>query len=1299
MNDRNVKWVEKKLIIPPDAVNFALSKNGAKAYASSCGGGFSAEGVINGKKTLLGWGQDNGWKAPPVTWHPNWWGEWVRVDFPKTVEIDTIIVYNFPKMVIDRPWYNLLHYQVQYLNEKQEWITVSTIRHNKDDINVVSFDKVKAVSIRIWVNRNHFREESGFEQGWFEVDESPRFLEVEAYSLNGEQPFKITEGCKEIVSGKKGAAAIFYDETFCPKACIDVAKISRWLEDWGYGINLLTADDLCRPEIFCAGNFSVLVHPYGKYFPITTNLYDFLMGGGNLMTFGGRAFTAAKQKHGGKWIDIDMDPQLTVSGSRYIDYFRAYRDQLGMFTVPGSKLERVNKVSTRTDQLVSTQNVEFCGQVEGWMALSMVGELQPLDETRRYANEGRMPEINHTSREGVNRNKADVPILWGDALDENYASVFGYACSRWVPLLDSFDEAGRNRGPVLSLMPHYEGMYDGSSWLFCGVENADVLEWPNMEGLLRDSLEYMQTGIIAHSLEPSYSCYYTGESPEFSLIIDSSSKTAADIELEIEICGLSEVLYTVKDSLKLEAKSWKRLDYKCPQTVFKDDFYKIAATISVNGKVIDRLENGFIVWAEAVLKEGPNVSFKDNFFHFDNKARYVTGARDSGLHMPWQPETNVLGWDTRYRMYRDYGMQVASPVHMDWCFPGLGWGDFDPKQPIPEIILRQMDAQVQLAQKHKIIYAPCIFFVYEKIAMQKPDISRRICEVLGERYKDVPGIMFFIFDDGLRHDPDIFNAWAKECVDGFNSYGREYLVTAEIGFRQVWPDAMRRSAKHLSFSNGSNFRTSVGDPVYERIIDLRPAGKSFTLGEFVRRIPTGTAEDFHGYLAPVHLNFGMGYAMSLNWKWSTPYHSTWPSDTVFPGNNVPKKHLYAYRNEALFYRIFEPVYKSPPFMIVMPSNYWLKNSEALTNYMVGLLRNLMEMKLDFACIDEEDLDLLPMSTTKGLLLPMPLEYTQKAYALLKNFVNSGGKAFIIGDLGQLGVGIEGEGSAEWLNELCGIVRKGAVQNNKGRSIYMDRFMPRGKVNVNGSVYETLLWIDLEAGRAQVKFSDENGRPIITRAEFGKGSAWFMNNFDTKFPCEFLQGFLDEAGIKRMKVTPDNPALHCFEASTADGPVFTMFTFPWDQSLQNVTLSLDTGEITMLLKDQSMGVVALTQDKQEVYALESQGDVCFNGKNLIASDTHIMLAALDKKDVSKSDALLLLPLVGTGNVKINTSSDTVEQGEFVDGRWVTYEVVSHNNSSGTIDITITDDNISKIFMVMPKSVRDKAIKLLESTMLN
>lgn len=1299
MNLKFVNWQENKPVVPIDATNHALLKNGAKATASSCGNGFDASGVINGSKSLLGWGCGNGWKSAPVSWHPNWWGEWLQVDFNREQEIDTILVYSYPQMVIGRTWASLKHYQVQILAADNEWITIDTIRHNDEDFNIVSFGKTLTKSIRVWVNRNHFREESGYEGR--SGDEAPCILEIEAYGLGYEIVQEAARHEKSIEVGEKGSIAIFHDPAFEEKPSVDIEKMTAWLREWGYGVSFLTAEELCAKEVFNHDCFNVFIHPYGKYFPVGTNIYDFLQNGGHLITFGGRAFTAAKQKLQGVWTDVNTDPAITVSKARYVDYFRPYREQLGMFTVPGSFLEDVDYVKTNPSQSITHADITRQGELKGWMSLGVVGELLPVDETRQYAAEGRMPLINHTSREGINRSKSDTPLLWGDAQDEDYGCVFAYPCARWIPLINSYDRFGRSRGSIAALMPHYEGVYRGSHWAFFGVEDNDVLQWDGMDRVISDILCFMRSGVVSHSLEPSYSSYRQGEAIDFSMIIDNLSLSKRNIRLEFKIVdsnGSGEPVYSRTENLELEANTWKRLDLAWKPAHFEGDFYKLTAAVFVDGCEGDYLENGFVIWDKKILSTGPDVEFKDNYFHFGGKPRYVTGARDSGLHMPWQPEENPIRWENQYKMLRDFGMQVTSPVHLDWCIPGLGWGEFDYENPIPEILLRRMDAQVQLAQKSNLIYAPCIFFTYEKIAMQKPEIARRICEVLGERYKDVPGIIFYIFDDGLRHDPDSFNRWAKECVDGFNSCGRKFMITAEMGFRQVWPDAMRRSAKHLTFSSGSVFQQSVGDPVYERLIDMRPAGKSFTMGEFVRRIPLGTPEDFHGYLAPPHVNFGMGNAMGFNWKWATTYHTIWPSDVIFPGNNVPKKHLHAFRNEALFFRLFQPYYKSPDMMLVMPSAFWIKNSEAMTRYMVDLIRKLLEMRVDFACIDDEDIDMLP-ETVKAVIVPVPLELPEYCYAKIKAFAEKGGKVFVIGDLGKQDTGSEGSSSAEWLEELCGVISKGYVNAGmtRGHSLFMNQFMRHQPVDCRGREYTANSRLNIEPGRAKTVLQARDGSPVVTCLPSGLGKVWFMNDLGTDFQAGTFQDFFEDAGVCPMDIKPDLPTFHCFKINTYSGPVYTMFTFPWDTGRLDVELATEAGRVELVLKNQTFGIVAMTKDEKGVGALETQGRVTLNGRELVDTDTHIMLAALDQADIFDSSALLLLPILkGTARIESRTA-DRVESGELVGGKWKAYSSRGFQTQDGVYVLNVEMEDPTALYLIYDSKERAKAVKLIETNL--
>ncbi|MCL1796357.1 MAG: discoidin domain-containing protein, partial [Clostridia bacterium] len=648
METNQIVWEYKRLCIPDGAEN-VLGNPDIRVSASSSAMGFDPAGACNGQKTLLNWGKGNGWQSAPVNWHPSWWGEWLRIDLPKPAEIDTVVVYGYPEMVRNRPWHVPLHFQVQCLGEGDAWVTLATVRHNRADTVPVTFPMVSTTALRVWINRNHYREETGYEGSFSSMDEAPKLLEVEAYRTNGVCLWRTESGSKERIAGPGGCAALFSDPAFKEQPAVDMKRLLGLLSDCGLGVTLLTAEELAVPELFSAANFNLFVHPYGRFVPDGANLYDFLAAGGHLLTFGGRAFTALKQRVNGEWIQVGIDPAITVSAARYVDYFRPFREQLTMFSIPDSRLEGVAGLRLNPAQSITGRNVDAACAVEGWMALGAVGELQPIDETRRYAAEGRMPWINHAAREGIQYEKCDTPILWGDGQDENYGSVFAYACSRWVSLVNCVDQYGADRGPLLSLMPHYAGVYNGSCWIFSGAENVDVLTVEGMPGVVEDAIRFAMKGLTIHDLEPGYACYHPGEAASFSVIVDNAARFSQKVELRVSarVRGSSEPLMTQWITADLEPAGWQRFDFACgaPEGA---ELVDLSCELWFDGQCVDRIENGYAVWNAATLKHGPNVTFEENFFRFDGKARYVVGARDSGLHLPWQPETNAPAWDALY---------------------------------------------------------------------------------------------------------------------------------------------------------------------------------------------------------------------------------------------------------------------------------------------------------------------------------------------------------------------------------------------------------------------------------------------------------------------------------------------------------------------------------------------------------------------------------------------------------------------------------------------------------------------------
>ena len=373
-------------------------------------------GAINGVRSLLGWGLGNGWQAPPVNWHPQWWGEWLEVSFPQTTTINTILLFFYPAMVQGRPWRVAADFFLQFRRSDGDWVTVREFRDNRLDVREARFAPQQADAIRVFVSRNRCPEQDGFETGsGMTISESPRILEVEAYFLSEKDLWTSRTRSTIIRDGERGRVAIFRDPDFAPDSVFSFDAVYEQLSNEGYGVTFVDAEEVCSPQVLNAENFHVFVHPYGEYVPVGINIFDFLQGCGHLITFGGRAFTSAKQRVLGKWKALNIDPEITVSAGRYLDNIRPYREQLGIFSIPFSRVKRTSKVKAAPEQGVISSRFELDATVEGWMACGLVGELLPLDESERYASEGRLPGINHRIRSQINRNKLTDHLLWGES--------------------------------------------------------------------------------------------------------------------------------------------------------------------------------------------------------------------------------------------------------------------------------------------------------------------------------------------------------------------------------------------------------------------------------------------------------------------------------------------------------------------------------------------------------------------------------------------------------------------------------------------------------------------------------------------------------------------------------------------------------------------------------------------------------------------------------------------------------------------------------------------------------------------
>lgn len=975
-NQKLVDYVWKEFTLPPGALNLAASSSGVVASASTSL--YPPSGSINGQRTLSGWGRGNGWQAKSEVPHPNWWGDWLLLTFPEPRRMDTVVVYAFPEHVKGENQYALKNYSLQTMTDAG-WETIDIVEDNTMGILVHRFSEREVKELRLW-----FRQRDS------------RVVEVEAYHLEKYEPWREEKRQVRIPAGPEASIAILKDEfpsvsDNSPSSPDDLADLMR---SAGYNVTILDGRDISSAEVLNKQNFEMFVQPYGSLFPLGSALYEFLSAEGHLLALGGHSFTNALQWEEGHWVATGWDPGLTVSVTENGDYFVQQRDQLALFGAPGHSLSDVAYIAASPDQQVIKRTIKRDGRVTGPSAVAVTGDIVPLEKSSQDVREGRADDYVQNMREGVSRGRVLRTPGW---FTPSYHPLLAQPSRRWVPLVSAYDAYGRIRGTVGAALLNHGGIYRNSRWAYFGADNLDLFApGEDLRLALLDIIAFLLKDLTLHTVQTDFDCYQRGETATLSAIIDNSGEQERTAEIAFSVLSADKGLcvHTHRETLTLKPGEWVKIVSAWKVDSSEEDLYHFQAALSVDGQVFDSEQFGFVVWNEDIVAAGPKLDYNDNYFSMDGERRFLMGVRDDGFHLHGQTKENSIWWDRQFVMMRECGQDVFSPVYISVFVEGFGWGQENDGW-IPEKLLRVVDAQVQLSQKHGIVMGITVFFIGEDEAIYKPERSRKLCAALGERYKAAPGIMFYIFDDGHREDPELFNNWARECRAGFDESGRNYLVTAE--WSAVWNglDTFRDGSRELDFVSISCYSGLAEFPEAARLLEMRSIGKNFTNAEFGRQASTGSLADKHAYLIQPHHQFGMGHAMTVNWKWKDNDHAIFPWGIVFPGDWVPKDVFYLYRNSAFFFRQFHPTNTMPPLVVLLPRVHFTLNYKKVCSYLLNLLRLLIEWGADFTVIDEVDVDRLPPAT-RAVIYPAPHRAPDHVYSHLQQFVNRGGYLWLAG---------------------------------------------------------------------------------------------------------------------------------------------------------------------------------------------------------------------------------------------------------------------------------------------------------------
>lgn len=308
----------------------------------------------------------------------------------------------------------------------------------------------------------------------------------------------------------------------------------------------------------------------------------------------------------------------------------------------------------------------------------------------------------------------------------------------------------------------------------------------------------------------------------------------------------------------------------------------------------------------------------------------------------------------------------------------------------------------------------------------------------------------------------------------------------------------RYATSALAFPTGGFYPPFIGDPALELLADMRMAGRGFHTSEFgvyasgarpgdfdpnselgLKYTSGSLAGDYSFYLLEPHMSFALGGPYILNWMWNDPPQTIFPWGIVEANDFVPKKTLIAYRNESYFLRHLQPAFQAPQVMVVFSKEHLMRDGRAFTDYLTSVMRRLVDDSVQFAVIDDTDLQRLGGSR-HVLVYPDPRYASPDVLEELRRRVEAGDSLFLSGDFTQpLEAG--GPRATDWFRRLAGldwvadrhtdvasaiIPAAGAVRLEPYFGTPIARFASHG---------------------AEALANDAEGNPVLTAFSLGKGT--------------------------------------------------------------------------------------------------------------------------------------------------------------------------------------------------------------------
>lgn len=978
-------------------------------------------------------------------------------------------------------------------------------------------------------------------------------------------------------------------------------------------------------------------------------------------------------------------PSLNTRHAVPRDKLHTSDDQIPVFD-PSFRLQRVAEVRAAEGQYVVPAGFALQGPLQGYAATALWGSNDPV-APKPYA--------------------------------------------RWIPLLRAYDEYGHLAGTVGAMVFHHAGPWKGSGWAFFGATDRDLFPRGDDRAadLLRRLVAHLLRGVYLSVPKPSFMCYRDGEAPAATVLVGNNGRTAQEATVRAIIRDARSertVGEQLAQTVTLKPGETQTLEFRWPVLSLPGDLYEVRFTANVGGSVVDEVSTGFAMWRPQVVASGPDVRWRDNYFHLGDAGTgsFLCGTNQTGVVVVawWE---NPLTWDRELSKMHDYGLRVLRVLHISAYAGELTNPD--------EKFLRRWDAFVQMCQRHGIAVFPTMHDWLGGISIPSDVLEKqsRFAAILAERYRDVPGFIINVENEAPVNANDhqelrgLYNDFLRELYHGDEAalkktWGEQAAFGAvpftfppnPEGFHDLrWLDlnlfrrrlverwlasncgAMRAvntrhaitdeyyllpggdagpSNRHCDFVNIHCY--GLDQPAQLKYYDHSAEGMGFAVGEFSRRSHPSFAEQGGWGWAPekevrrwywhlVHACVGAGGSLACNWDWKDMESCIFPWGLLYPCDLVPKSQLRVFSALAYCLGKLRLTYAPPQVYVLLPDLHLLGGPEAEWPPGVRAIDTLLRCGVSFGVLHDMNIDKLP-AEARVVFYPAPFAVNDETYRRLAEFVRAGGTLYVSGDLSY--DERHQRNRVERLVELCG-VRDGGVVYEPGQApVQAGPLQPAAE---GLPVFDAAPCVKVAPAGAEV-LAQAAGQPIFVRYAVGAGQVLYLTDpveLRTTPDRALYRHVLKRAGATLMIADPDAPDVTVMLPPQKEGGLAVLYDGRAEGSVRDVSFS----GARLGLSPRGWALLAWGASGRP-YAIEGTGVLSCEGFQCTTAEDPVFAVSVDGGPLADAREILMvsIPIAHDAYTPIRITIRlagaeriSASAGEYVNGQWQELQRLSPRMQDG------------------------------------